>query len=363
MSNWIPANAKLVRPYDKTGRPSYKNFENALTTVLGSGTRNANFVRAVNAAQVPGTRIGARSSYGTVTRVGPGFVIKKMNFPDFQHDYLKIFLNEVRVGSIPGIKAVGPRVYAWRVKRDIRGRAMSGEMIMDDFTFVPSSQKVMQLAAYSKLSTTCYTGDPVFKLIKDTMVKFWSITKGYHGDLHTNNMAVVLDVATKTPVKVIVFDYGAHQPFLTAIPAATTCYEDFIKYVDKEFGKPRGTTSYPVRGQPFKSNANLLNWISLSSSSKTHVSASSPVGPRKRRRRVSATHVSASPVRPASTTREPGTSVVPETSTGRRGQRSRTHVSGSSVVPETSTGRRGVRQASPVRPPPRKYQRWFRTSS
>ncbi len=304
-SNWFPVNAKLRQPYAKTGRKTnWDDFKNALNLVPGTGTRNVKFKEAVNAAATPGVQIGTKSAYGIVHRVANGFVIKKMIFADVEVDYLKIFLNELRVGSSPGIERVGPKIYAWRVNRNRLGRITSGEYVMDDFTAgLGQHEKVIPLSTYMKKfrGGTCpMKGDPIFQKLKSTMTTFWRVTKGYHGDLHTNNLAVIRDLIKNKPVKIVVFDYGAHRPFKNP-PPDNACFKDYIKLINKEFrevfqklkepkrklGNTLQQTVYPGRNQPFRSNAMMLNAIKSRSSgqsrtpsmlkfisSRTHVSQS-----------------------------------------------------------------------------------------
>ena len=344
--NWFPVNAKLRQPYAKTGRTTnWDDFKNALNLIPGTGTRNAKFKEAVNATATPAKQITKKSAYGTVYKHENGFVVKKMKFVDVDVDYLKIFLNELRVGSSPGVERVGPKIYAWRVNRNRLGRIMSGEYVMSDFTAgLRRDQAVISLSEYMKRfrGGACpMKGDPIFQKLKSTMTTFWRVTKGYHGDLHTNNLAVILDVFSNKPLKVIVFDYGAHRPFKNP-PPDSACFKDYIKLINKEFrevfhklkepkrkiGNTLQQTVYPGRNQPFRSNAMMLNGIKSRSAGQSRT-------PSMLKFISSRTHVSQSPIqrqsvkrkrwylKSASTTRSPQPAKRRRTSTTRSPQRAR----------------------------------------
>ena len=358
---WLPVNVAFAKPYENV-----KNFKNPLNVVPGTGTRNAAFRNAVRAALVAGVPYGANSVFGKVLQIGKGFVIKKMRFPDAQYDYLKIFLNELRVGSSPGIQRVGPKVYAWRVHRKPSGRITSAEYIMDDFTDVPSSQQVMQLATYlslrMKTKSQCAAKNPIFSLIRRAMTSFWGITGGYHGDLHTNNMAVVMDKATGTPLKVVIFDYGAHRPFRTTL-SATACFEDYIQHITSEFKqslremKLHKTTKIikTGRNQRFRSNANMLEWMNSPTSSSLAARRRSTTGLATKKRRL---HVNPTPSSPLRVKRRLRVNSV-------------THVSALRVTTSPRSKRvSATRQKSSTHvsetPPPRpvrKWVRWYKSTS
>jgi hypothetical protein len=273
---WIPANAKFLKSYNKL------NFKNALNVVPGSGTRNRGFFKAVSANRSSGQRMGANSTFGSVIKIGGRYIKKKMGIAsrtsNTNSDLLKIFLNEIRVGSLPG---VFPRIYAWKVNRDASGMIQSGEYIMDDFTVAPVGHKVFLVPDYLKkvLHGACPAqGHPIYAKIKEAVLKFWRLTKGYHGDLHLGNMAVMVNKRTGEPVKVIIFDYGSHKKF-KANTSNSTCFEDFLRIIDKEYSNryakktlnsrgyhpsmTRIRVAYPKRGQPLRPNTNLLRATSL----------------------------------------------------------------------------------------------------
>ena len=282
---WLPANVKFTRSYNKL------NYKNSLNTVAGSGTRNGAFFKAVSANKSSGQRMGNASTFGSVIKIGGRYVKKSMAIASRgkDTDLLKIFLNEVRVGSLPGIQQVGPKIYAWRVTRDSSGEIQSADYIMDDFTVAPVGYKVFMMKQYAKAMGACPAqGHPIYAKIKEAVLKFWRITKGYHGDLHPGNMAVMINKKTKEPVKVIIFDYGSHKKF-KANTGNSTCFGDFLRIIDKEFSNryakktlnsrgyyPNFTkirVAYPKRGQPLRPNTNLLRNMTLSDKYKATTAA------------------------------------------------------------------------------------------
>jgi hypothetical protein len=117
---------------------------------------------------------------------------------------------------------------------------------------------------------------PVFTKLRKCLEKFWRITGGYHGDLNPSNIAVIHENGVVKKVRLI--DYGSHKKFKTTINEKT-CFNDFIKIIDKEFytkyvrASNRGyfpqsskiKIVYPKRGQPIRPNTNMLRGITPNS--------------------------------------------------------------------------------------------------
>jgi hypothetical protein len=207
---------------------------------------NGNFKNAVSANRNNGNRVGGESSFGTVTKIGGKFVKKTMKFN--QSSDQKIFLNEIRVGSTPGIKKVGPKIYAWRIQHNSSGKALSGEYIMDDFRIAPRGYKVVSFDDYVSLPLLVLKGGVKTRLVNAPrrlknffylklryyLTEFWRITKGYHGDLHFGNIAVMYKESTGKVQRFVIFDYGAHKRFKTPIHRLTT-FEQLTNIINKEF--------------------------------------------------------------------------------------------------------------------------------
>jgi hypothetical protein len=268
-SNWYSAKNTFYYPR--------RDYRNNLGVVAAHLTENEN--KKINDALTANRKIklGGNTSYGSVYQISEKYVMKKMKFDHAANDSdnLKIFLNEVRVGGLPGIEKVGPRIYAWRIRRDKNGYATHGEYIMDSFT--KSGEVYTSLKKYAK-KVCPEKNHPIFKMLKKTLTDFWKVTKGYHGDLHTENIAVILDPKNLLePKRVIIFDYGSHKAFKVPVNDHT-CFDDFVRIIDKQWKNtvnkyganieqyPENSNVnvvYPKRSQPRRPNTQLLRHITV----------------------------------------------------------------------------------------------------
>ena len=116
--------------------------------------------------------------------------------------------------------------------------------------------------------------------MKTTLRNFWLISKGYHGDLHTNNIAVVFKRGGHpVPDRVMIFDYGSHKRtkvkftrnmslnnmtrVINANFARTIAKPNrqnrVTMYPGPEYGNIVKSKLYnPVLGQPRRANSNML---------------------------------------------------------------------------------------------------------
>jgi hypothetical protein len=207
-------------------------------------TNNKNFPINIKAGPII-----SGGNFGTVRKLTPGFVIKRMKLTSPRDR--KIFLNEIRVGTMPGIKEVGPKIYAYRMSYT------KGEYIMDDLG------NFVTLSSFTK-NTCPPKNHPIYKALKECLVKFYKITGGYHGDLHMGNIAVVLDKLGLFK-KIMIYDYGAHRPFKNNSTAS--CFEDYMKKINKNFSSNYTSGNYFPSGvrierrkniQSFRPNSNMI---------------------------------------------------------------------------------------------------------
>ena len=233
---------------------------------------------AVNSLKNMGGRLGRPSTFGSVVALGDKYALKTMNFSETanQSDNLKIFLNEVKVGGMRGIQKVGPRIYAWRVIRNSQGVATEGEYIMDSFTQGNKDVVSTSLHEFVRniLKVCPAPTHPLVVMLKETLKNFYLITQGYHGDLHTGNIAVVYNPTTLEIKRVIIFDYGSHKRLKSKVKAKM-CLEEIFEAANKEYKKsfakykanykfPQTTSVnvyYPNRSQPRRSNVQILKAI------------------------------------------------------------------------------------------------------
>jgi hypothetical protein len=267
--NWSPANA-IVGSYPK------KNY--SVPIQITGGKQSKKFKDIIKAASTIGQQLGNKSTFGSVQEIGTDgkYVMKTMKFKSSDSsDNLKIFLNEIRVGRMAGINKVGPKIYAWRIIRDDTGTATKGQYIMDNFTRGNATLTAQLATQYIKqFGDSCPPRDhPYFVKLKEVLENFWKITKGYHGDLHMDNI-VILTRPDGEIERLMIFDYGGHKKFKSKT-GKLTCFDDFIKIIDKEFAQRRNklknkgfyppTSRIPVvfgnRGQARRPNTNMLRGL------------------------------------------------------------------------------------------------------
>jgi len=215
-----------------------------------------------------GKQIGTASSFGKVYLLSDDnkYVLKEMDIstPSLR----RIFENEVTIGATPGIIAVGPKIYAFLISPN----GKKGAYIMDNFMKGHEGFS-MSLAQYARehWRNSCpLSSDLVIQDLKKKLSLFYRITKGYHGDLHSDNIQVIFDSQGKFK-RVMIFDYGAHKLFKTNVSGK--CFENIMNTIEKEFKNSYNkkfamarTMSHPnnsvpmvlPKGQPFRSNANLF---------------------------------------------------------------------------------------------------------
>jgi hypothetical protein len=263
-----------------------KNYKANLGIIRATLTANEqkNFDNVTHIQNPTKKKLGGDTTFGKVEELSDKYVMKTMAFSASRNDSdnLKIFLNEVKVGGTPGIEKVGPKIYAWRIFRNAKGGATFGQYIMDSFTGGDPNLESAQLHEYSQraFKNSCPTpSHPLVKMLKETITNFWRITKGYHGDLHTGNIAVVYNKDTLKPKRVIVFDYGSHKRFKEHVNN-NTCFEDFVSIINRQWKNTvkkkkyvglvekypnwsRVNVLYPNRSQPRRPNTQLLSEMTV----------------------------------------------------------------------------------------------------
>lgn len=155
----------------------------------------------------------------------------------------KSFFREVHVGTMPGIGSVGPRVYAWR---KLPNRY---EYIMDNLARGYSDAKVTTLHRY--------TGAKPWRQLYDALLRFYKVTGGFHGDLHSNNIAVV---TRKGKVTVQIYDYGTWRPFRPRIRSDRIM--DYLREIKMQKGNRNiGYAIEPKNdeNQLYRRNVNVLS--------------------------------------------------------------------------------------------------------
>ena len=218
-----------------------------------------------------GSRIGTPSANGIVYELGnDSKKVLKLSLKD--EPYKADFNNEVRVGRIPGIEKVGTRIYqaaysGLKIEEAGPYPVYLGVYVMDHLKGGDANSQVITLDKYVKrhYGKSCpATKDSVLKMYVDLIFQFYKVTKGWHADLHAENIQVILrkDGTVKT-MKVI--DYGSHTPFKRNI-SKLTCLDDVLDAINRNwnslsskpaFNKPWG--GWPlVHKEPENKNKNQL---------------------------------------------------------------------------------------------------------
>ena len=173
-------------------------------------------------------------------------------------DDVKSFEKEVHIGMLPKIEQVGPRIHAAliipgkpsfinkitqksRDKINVNTKSF-GFYIMDNFTSGAAMQGVQIMKLYDYIKNGCPVHNHKFyRLLNKKLTQFYKITGGYHGDLHFNNIVVLLK-STNNNVKfngpnlldIVIFDYGAHKSFKTKL-TNSMCLKDILQQIRSEF--------------------------------------------------------------------------------------------------------------------------------
>jgi hypothetical protein len=196
-------------------------------------------------------KLGENTSYGSVYELGTDkrYVIKRMKLDPDDPDQLYIFQNEVRVGTTPGIERVGPKIHAWRKRGNVAEYIMDNVLLGDD--------SLVSQSLWHYIQEYHPTEDAqVFKKLKTMLRNFWIITNGYHGDLHTGNIAVV-SKPNGTVVRVMIYDYGSHKKIKVRLSQRMS-FENVTKAINANFARsmskhPNRVSKYPG-GSTFSTN-------------------------------------------------------------------------------------------------------------
>ena len=187
-------------------------------------------------------QIGSKSSYGSIMNLknlnrsnATRYVLKFMPFKSTRDKY--IFRNEVHVGSSPRLwqNKIGPTVYASLETKDF------GMYIMNNLEYWDSSSSLKLMTLHSYMKTYHNSKPPpvnstVLTLLRRNLIGFYNITKGYHGDLHTLNIGVVVSTGTRPRVfNVFIYDYGSHTPFKYPANIANKSLNNLFNHIAYEF--------------------------------------------------------------------------------------------------------------------------------
>lgn len=176
-------------------------------------------------------------------------------------DNIDQFWTEVKYGQIPGIERSGVRVHAHTILSNGNGVYIMDHAAMGD----PKVELTMTARVYANqpyFNPTKFTN-----MFKKTIVLFYHTVRGFHGDLHDENVLVNLDGHQKL-VSIKIIDYANITPFNPSqrLPRS---YNALLDRVQRDFRKMTYTeideypkdTGIQVKWQkriPVRSNKNML---------------------------------------------------------------------------------------------------------
>ena len=219
--------------------------------VLNAKDFNPKYMKRFPRSQI----IGTPSKNGVVRRVEYKGNPVKFVSKEIPKTKLSIFKKEIYVGQLPHVEKFGPRVVAYRILSD------RCEYIMDNFIRGHKDLHVLTLDQYKKkIGIVPFM---IWKMFYKSLLSFYKVTHGYHGDLHTNNIAIIFKKSK--PIQVQIYDYGTWRPFTSQIPKNSS----LLNYLSYERASPKNKQIRPGvyapsnDGQLYRRNINTLQSAAL----------------------------------------------------------------------------------------------------
>ena len=201
-------------------------------------------------------RIGSPSTFGSVYEIDDKckYVLKIMKTPEDYHK--KMFMHELLAGSIKNIELSGVRIYAYIIlSPNIRA------LIMDHVLLGNTQYTAL---SFNKYILSDNHNAKIYKLLASTLDIFYKTTQGFHGDLHLENIMVVLD-KSKTIKYIKIIDYGTWTPFQRILPF-NSIFIDTMKHVHNEWsllhGRLEGSGRHYMKSVSYgliRSNKDMLD--------------------------------------------------------------------------------------------------------
>jgi len=226
---------------------------------------------------VRGHRIGSKSVNGQVyqllhkdTLEVSQYVIKTIKINS--NIKFKEYTNELYVGTCKNIENTGPKIYAFRMNK----RLQQGEYVMDNLYKFTNEIQTFDMHSYINYVKTFSDNEKkkeyiaiLLKQFIKTLKLFYKITKGYHGDLHLENVMVYIDSSMYKVVDVKVFDYGSFRKFKsnsTKNKILVNIFSDILNNVvgqnTKETNRGGVNMAFVVNIPPFRANHKLIeSWL------------------------------------------------------------------------------------------------------
>ena len=201
-------------------------------------------------------KIGTESAYGVVYEiVGTNRVLKVMRFVNKNDNKPGTdFSKEVAVGRMDDIGHVGTKIYqAAFFDHDITNAhgdydtEYIGAYVMDNIISRREKANGCTVTTlfkyyvdhYKPLTNACQKSE-VSDMYAKLLFDFYKITKGWHADLHSKNIQVVLK-KDKTLKRMVVIDYGSHVDFNNKRRLADAkCLDEILDHVQENYNKHKG---------------------------------------------------------------------------------------------------------------------------
>lgn len=269
------------------------------------GNLSSNVKKLANTLMFSGNnnklKLLGRGEFGRVYSVTNGltenrYVIKVVSFST--KDDIDKLMREIQIGSLSEINTVGVKTHGFsfvdkytlkslKVPIKYGNGSLGGAIIIMDH-FLKGRNDIHHLTLNKYMQTFYQNSCPssnhkLIKFLKRQLKIFYKITKGYHGDLHGDNMQVLLkkmDGESSSIENIIISDYGSHIPFrnLNNNALQSACLKDIFDLINLQFIQnfekyhTPSLLSYPegsripiiptIRGrQPFRPNTYMLKYL------------------------------------------------------------------------------------------------------
>ena len=167
------------------------------------------------------------------------------------------FYRELKYGTIHGLNKGQVRVHAFA----IHGR--SGAYVMDHVSF--GDKSVVSMTAEDYMNSSLFDKKTFRTKFQESLKLFYKTFKGFHGDLHAENVMVNVHKRTEKLKNVVIIDYANIQPFQRktkkVLENVHTAFLD-VQSQNKVVEYPPGS-GIPVKWVsgdiPVRSNKDMLN--------------------------------------------------------------------------------------------------------
>lgn len=248
-------------------------------------------IRPVLGSVIGSGSFGQINSLITISGISNKYAVKIQYIGESEDMYT--FKNELNVGKNIKLSTlfVGVTIYCYTLLPIGKNKITSeytylGVYIMDHIERGFNNVISYTLDKYISQYTCPLPKSGIIYSLENALLSFYKITKGYHGDLHPGNIAIITD-KNNNFLYTLIFDYGSHIKFKnTRKLHECTTLKDMFKLIENEFkanvnnpntykklfpnvSKDPGlrkkysnnnlfTVVYPNRGQPYRSNVNTL---------------------------------------------------------------------------------------------------------